>query len=401
MAINRKTLFSFSGVLAVGAPLYCEMAYASITDPAEFTAQVDAQYRHFISVGEAGQDQEQPSLSLTPSWRWTVADNASMTITPFVRYDHMDGERTHADIREFKYLTYWQDYEFSVGIDKVFWGVTESEHLVDVINQVDGVESPDNEEKLGQPMAHFTSIKDWGTVEAFLLPYFRARTYPGTSGRLRTQLPVNTDKAEYESADQQRHIDYALRYSTTADEWDIGLSYLQGTDREPYLLVRGAELIPYYAQMQFTGIDVQGVIGDWLWKLEATYKDSYQDYTSLDSGFEYTKVGILDSTWDVGFLSEYLYDSRGKGSLAIGQNDVFLGMRLSLNDMDSTTVLFGVSQDLDSSTTKYYKLESSTRLTQDMSLDINSLIVESGSATDPLYSLRNDDYVEAILKYYF
>lgn len=176
---------------------------------------------------------------------------------------------------------------------------------------------------------------------------------------------------------------------------------MQGTDREPYLLVRGAELIPYYAQMQFTGIDVQGVIGDWLWKLEATYKDSYQDYTSLDSGFEYTKVGILDSTWDVGFLSEYLYDSRGKGSLAIGQNDVFLGMRLSLNDMDSTTVLFGVSQDLDSSTTKYYKLESSTRLTQDMSLDINSLIVESGSATDPLYSLRNDDYVEAILKYYF
>lgn len=397
----RRILSLVSGVLLVSTSFYCELVRAVGSDQVEFTAELDTELRHFISLGDFAQKQEQPSISITPSWRWDVSDNADVTLTPYFRYDNMDDDRTHADIREFKYLIYWQDYELSLGIDKVFWGVTESAHLVDVINQVDSVESPDNEEKLGQPVAHFSSIKDWGTLEAFILPYFRERTYPGVSGRLRPQLPINVNKAEYESSDKQKHIDYALRYSTTVDEWDIGLSYLQGTDWDPYLLVRGAELIPYYAQMQFTGVDIQGIVGDWIWKLEATYKDSYQDYASLDSGFEYTKVGIFDSTWDMGLLSEYLYDSRGTGSQAIGQNDLFMGMRLSVNDMDSTTLLLGVSQDLDDRATRYYKLEGSTRLTQDVSLDINSLIVQSESVIDPLYSLRNDDYIEMILKYYF
>lgn len=108
-------------------------------------------------------------------------------------------------------------------------------------------------------------------------------------------------------------------------DWDIGLSYLQGTNRDPYLKYQSGELRPYYAQMKHTGLDVQGIVGDWLWKLEAVYRDSLDNHTAVVTGFEYTWVGALGSIWDVGLISEYLYDSREEGAPVLGQNDLFPG----------------------------------------------------------------------------
>jgi len=54
-----------------------------------------------------------------------------------------------------------------------FWGVTEFQHLVDIINQTDLVENIDTEDKLGQPMINLALINDWGTVDLFIMPYFR------------------------------------------------------------------------------------------------------------------------------------------------------------------------------------------------------------------------------------
>ncbi|MCE0493288.1 hypothetical protein [Vibrio salinus] len=398
-------MFSINPIVSVfaitGISFLCQAQEKSVLEP-ELSGQVNFEYRQFFKEGNDSQDKEQPSAVMKPELYWSFNDdNSSITFTPFYRYDHMDSERTHADIRELKYLTYWDDYELRVGINKVFWGVTESEHLVDVINQTDSIESVDGEDKLGQPMIQFTAIKDWGVTEFYLLPYFRERTFPGSKGRLRTTIPINTDKAQYESSDKQKHIDYAARYSNTLGEWDIGVSYLHGTDREPYLISQGAELIPYYAQMKHAGVDIQGTMGSWLWKLEAVYKDSYKNYTSTDSGFEYTLVGVFNTVWDLGLLSEYLYDSRGEDSLAIGQNDVFAAFRLSLNDEDSTEMLFGMTQDLDNSDVRLYKLEASTRLTNELSLSIDAWASENRTTTDPLYSIRNDDFIQMAIEYYF
>ena len=59
-----------------------------------------------------------------------------------------------------------------VGVGKVFWGVTESRHLVDVVNQSDFVEDLDGEDKLCQPMLALTLKLVWGTFDLFvLLPF--------------------------------------------------------------------------------------------------------------------------------------------------------------------------------------------------------------------------------------
>lgn len=110
--------------------------------------------------------------------------------------------------------------------------MTESVHLVDVINQTNALENIDGEDKLGQPMIELVAVRDWGTVEAYMLPYFRERQTPGLSSRLRPPLPV-LETALYESERKQNHVDFAMRWSHYLGAFDVGLSHFVGTDREP------------------------------------------------------------------------------------------------------------------------------------------------------------------------
>ncbi len=119
------------------------------------------------------------SLAVQPEYYHEWENGSSFTFVPFARIDSADSERTHFDIRELNYLWLTDSWELRAGIGKVFWGTTEFVHLVDIINQTDGVESVDGEEKLGQPMIQLSIVRDWGALELFVLPYFRERTYPG------------------------------------------------------------------------------------------------------------------------------------------------------------------------------------------------------------------------------
>ena len=105
-------------------------------------------------------------LVLQPTLYVEDDNGRSFTVTPFLRYDSADHRRTHADLRE-AYLLLFGDFrnstwELRLGVDQVFWGVAESRHLVDIINQIDLIEHPNEESKLGQPMAHATWSTEWG-----------------------------------------------------------------------------------------------------------------------------------------------------------------------------------------------------------------------------------------------
>ena len=71
----------------------------------------------------------------------------SVSFIPFARLDQGDDERTHADIRELSWSYIARDYEWTIGFSKVYWGVTEAQHLVDIINQTDLVEDFDRRRK--------------------------------------------------------------------------------------------------------------------------------------------------------------------------------------------------------------------------------------------------------------
>ena len=417
------------------------VSYALDAFELDVSGNIGAQWREFPNAGQynssnnpassdAGdieQVRHQFSISAEPELGWQSEDGLhTVVLKAFGRWDSEDSERSHVDIREASWLTYGDSWEVKAGISKVFWGVTESQHLVDIVNQSDFVEAPDGEDKLGQPMVKLSLIRDWGLMDVFVLPGFRERTFAGEDGRFRLPLDVDRDNALYQSDDEDKHIDLALRWTQTIDLYDVGVSYFKGTSRDPLFVPMFGNnlqpsvqapaptaLAPLYVLIDQVGFDLQATLDAWLWKLETIYRTfdddvesqfsaiEVDDYSAATGGFEYTFYGVADTDWDLGALAEYQYDSRSDASLVLGQNDLFIGGRLALNDAESTEVLFGMSQDLDHMATRSILLEAETRLGDSMKLNVEGLLFNSADDDNLSYQFRQDDYIQLSLMYYY
>ncbi len=328
----------------------------------------------------------------------------NISFIPFVRLDQGDDERTHADIRELSWSYIARDYEWTLGISKVYWGVTEAWHIVDIINQTDLVEDFDQEEKLGQPMARLALIRDWGTVDLFVLPGFRERTFAGVKGRPRIIPRVEKNLTSYESSQKDKHVDLAARWSHTIGDMDIGLSWFRGTSREPLLSPAryNGEIVlaPFYQIINQAGLDIQLARGSWLWKLEAINLDgNYAKYRRATGGFEYTFYGVAGSA-DLGLVMEYLYDSRGELATTPFEDDIMTGLRLTLNDEQSSDVLLGVIKDRHHDS-YLISLEANRRIGNSWKLSIQASKFLVDRLDQSLKSFAKDDFLQIELGYYF
>lgn len=340
-----------------------------------------------------------------PEFSYRLKDGAhQFKLTPFYRLDGMDAERTHFDLRE-AYWRYSADaWELLVGINKVFWGVAESRHLVDIINQTDILEDIDQEDKLGQPMIMLASQQDWGEVQFYLMPYFREQSFAGRDGRLRPPLPVD-GHSQFESDAREHHPDLALRYSHYIGNWDIGGYYFHGTSREPILRLnrQGTELTPFYEIIHQAGVDLQYTRDAWLWKFEGIVRDGRSDFFgAVVGGFEYTFYQVLNSPADWGLLVEYNRDGRDEvdSPATAFDNDIFFGTRLALNDPQDTSLLLGAVIDTQNGST-LANIEAERRIGASLVLEVTGRFFLNIDDTDPVKALEQDDFIEISLQYHF
>jgi len=383
----------------------CLMVLAAKLHANEWTGYSAVEYRYFQHESlNAEPSQHDFSVVVAPEFYHEWDDgNQSLIISPFLRVDSEDSERTHADLREARWLIVEDDWELTLGIGKVYWGVTESQHLVDVINQTDLVENTDTEDKLGQPMINLSLFQDWGSVDLFILPYFRERTFADKEGRLRSQLVVDTDQATYESAAKRHHLDIALRWSHSLGDWDLALSHFYGTNREPVLQLNNtfSAFNPYYEIMNQTGFELQNTSDAWLWKLEVIRRDTSLDtFTALTGGFEYTFYGVFDSDIDVGVIGEYLFDDRNDELATPFEDDVMIGTRITWNDEQSSELLLGVIQDMDSSDAAW-SIEASRRVGNRWKASLEGRFFSVDKTNSALYQIRDDDYIQLEFARYF
>ena len=353
-------------------------------------------------------------------------EGRSITLTPFYRYDAGDPERTHADLREAYFLAYGDigddEWELRLGVDRVFWGVVESRSLVDIVNQTDLVEHPDEKTKLGQPMVHLTWSGDWGALEMFGITWHRPRTFPGRHGRLRPALVVDHDLTSYESAAEEWRLDLAGRFSGSFGPLDIGLSAFDGTSREPTLLPTlvgtGLVLAPYYENIRQFGLDAQLTTGPWLLKLEAIHRAGAQnrrfdqrlfryeeeDYAAFVVGGEYTINAVWESDADLSLIAEWTRDGRGQWATNAFENDMLLAARVGLNDEQSTEFTVSVLASLDNGS-HAISAEFKRRISDSWSLHVEgtaySGIDAKSVVEEVLYEVRRDSYVGLNLDYNF
>lgn len=386
--------------------LFSFTKYASAHD---ISGYLSAEGRYFFheSVFE---EQRSYNLSLATSLDYYhdfENNNQRVVFSGYSRIDDDNSERDHSDIRELYWWRNFDTFEMYAGIRKVFWGVTESVHLVNILNQTDVLENFDGEDKLGQAMLELVTAREWGTLSMYILPHFRERQYPDVHFRLRPNLPI-ANEAIYQSDKKEKHIDLALRYAHYTGIWDIGISHFSGTDRKPNFGLRFDNqsnliaLIPTYVQIEQSGVDIQATVENCLIKLEviSRYEKNWGRNTAAAGGVEYTFFSVSDSSADLGILAEYQFDDRRGGRSSIAQNDFAIGARWAFNDIDGSELLLLASQDLDQGN-RFYSLELGRRFNEKWKIEAEARFfssIEDGS-TESYF--RDDDYIQVEIRRYF
>ena len=286
----------------------------------------------------------------------------------------------------------------------MYWGVTESNHLVDIINQTDAIESFDGEQKLGQPMVQFNLFTDrFGSFDFFYLPYHRKRVFPGEKGRLRFPVVIAKDDIGYESDAEEWRQDVAFRWSHYFGALDIGVSHFYGNGREPLITFDAmGNIEAYYPVINQTGIDLQITHNAFLWKVESIYRSAKaQDFMALVAGLEYTFSNIDGNGLDIGVLGEYLYDERDELALNSMQNDVFFGSRIAFNDTNDTAILVGGLADLDKSS-KIFSIEASRRFGNSWTAEVEGRFFKHIASDDLiLNNFSEDSFLNVTIVKYF
>jgi len=412
-----RRLALFGGIaLAAAAPLAGAAAEGGFA-PAywELYGQAEGETTLFAQApAHAGQARHDVSFAVRPTLlaEWLEGDLA-FTLTPFLRLDGADDRRTHADLREAKLDWRAGNWSVTAGADFVFWGKTEAVHLVDIVNSADGVESPDLEDKLGQPMLRVAYWSEWGRISAFYLPYFREPSFAGTDGRLRGALPVDTGATLHGRGGGEWAPSFALRWAHAVGDVDFGLSGFYGTSRDAGFQPIGpapqtpTALAPVYDAIAQVGFDGQYTSGAALWKLEAIARFDQvdrtgrkQDYAALTGGVEYTLFGVAETNADLGLILEGAWDSRGADALSAFEEDAIYGIRLTLNDpQDSSLLLLGVSDVVSGSAS--LRLEAERRIASHWKLGVEGQAFLNPQPEELEYGLRRDSFLRLTLSYYW
>lgn len=365
----------------------------------EFDLELNGQYRYFFESPQFEQQEDHfISLAIEPSYFVEWQDGKHLfKFTGFARWEQANTRRTHWDIRELYYQYVQDNWELTIGAKKVFWGVTESAHLVDIINQTDLVESFDGEEKLGQPSIHFSYISSFGTIDFFAMPYFRKLQFPGVEARLRFPVAFERDDIGFQDDLEEYYPSFAVRWSNSIGPFDIGLSHFYGIGREPVFLLDEEDpglLNIFYPINHQTGLDLQAITGPVLWKLESIARfNDFQEVFALASGMEYTFGNVGGSGLDIGLIAEYLYDNRDELTVSSLDNDLFVGARFAFNDVQSTEILFGGIIDL-SRSTRLFSLESSRRIGNSWKVSVEGRVFVNISQEEFLFNYRRDSFAE-------
>jgi hypothetical protein len=370
----------------------------------EYNAELKSETRIFRESGLGSEQKRSDSAAIMKLELYHDLENGldRFAFTPFLRAQMNDSKRSHFDIRELYWERVGNDWEIKFGIGQEYWGVTEFVHLVNVINQVDSLESVDEEERLGEFMLKYTRLSEVGQFDFFILPGFRPRAFPGIKGRQRTPFVLDSNDSSYESNHEERKIETAFRYSQTFDNIDLGLSLFHGIQRDTQVKYNTLKnkMVPYYAVTTQFGSDIQIVIEDWLLKTEImTRRIDSNFHKAITGGFEYSMIGIFDSGIDLGLIVEGSWQNK-RDRYSFFSDEIMFGHRLAFNNELSSDLLFGVIYDIYHHSS-LLSIEASSRINNSLKINLEGRIYQRITNNDPLKVFENEDHINLAVTWYF
>lgn len=272
---------------------------------------------------------------------------------------------------------------YRIGYEVFNWSKLESFHPANVINSnyIDG--DLESFKKKGELSLILDNEIILGNLRLYYFPFFERNFYPSSKTRIVDGFyPKETSYAKgSEYSDEKSIAQYGLSLSNNMGNLDFFIFGFKHIDRNNTIIGYKDYVVNPLAGNIPTGklgvvhsevLDL-GISATYFWdvhtfKIEAVYSDfsaenkilntnglvEFVDQTKLAIGHEYTHS--FDIGIDVTFFLEYqtlFFDKTQTESeakdLSIFQNDIFVGQRVSFNDIQGTEIKYGIFYDIERS----------------------------------------------------
>jgi hypothetical protein len=381
----------FTSLLFIGL-----IAAQPATADGELNAKLIADFR-FYPNSNAGTIDSGQSLELNID-AYQDFGAARGVLELVARIDDQDSGRRILEARQAYISTEIGGFEVYLGNRQEFWGKAESTNIVDVVNQQDAAADQGGAGKLGAPSVSIERYADYGDLQFWYMPNFRELTFNDADAHPSGELPVKA--ARYQRSEGRNADDFAFRFSTVVDDWDLAGSLFYGTARTPILSVvdMGTALEPYYAEQRSIGLEAQYTGDATLLKWESLHgKQDGKDFFAAVAGLENTLHGVLDQVWDLGLIAEAQYDGRPQ---AAAERFYVAGLRLTLNDAKDTSLLLLTSQD-EAKDQSLISFDASRRLNSWSSINFGAKFFDAKTTTSVFGFLDDDDTISVKLNMFF
>ncbi len=285
-------------------------------------------------------------------------------------WDKDDSTRRYVDFSDLYYQYNFEDSDILIGRNTRFWGALEFYNITDVFNTKDFLDDPfDYDSKLGAWNIAYTHYLESGEL-SLIVKLHEDRQRMQYIESVNNFFSLSYDDTLLTQEGENRPSLF-VKYSASGEEIqvDYGVVYENGYDSQRYMTLnaRGDLQENAYIVNKLLGYATY-INGDTIYKTEMAYAlsddDKVSDYGEFGLGVEYTLYGFWDKR-DLGLLMEYYrYEAQDSEKIDVNKffaNDLTVGFRLSLNDLDSSEVLGGLDVDLDNEE-KIFFIEYETRL---------------------------------------
>src|SRR5215203_39161 len=312
----------------------------------------------------------------------------------FGRADVRDRRSSHADVREATWA--WlpnQTWEMRGGILAEKWSFTESNAVVNVVNQRDQLEAPNGDARLGQPGVSLAIRLPAGRLTVYSLPWHRSWRFAGAPGRFRP--PTELDRPETARGTAA----YAARWDVRARRIEIGLSYFEGVSRDPAIETAGAAYRVIYPVVHHTGAQLQLLVGPSLLKLDIAHVKPREKASFI--GFTLGGEGPLTlGAADLTVLAEFTYDQRGVQAPTGLDRDLLLAARWNPNNAAGTEATASTMIDVRSGA-QMLRAKFSRRLSATWRWTAEAHVLARQRRGDFSYWLRRDSFVQVAIARFF
>ena len=252
------------------------------------------------------------------------------------------------------------DYEVTLGKRVQYWGELEGFNIADIYNQKNYLKDPfDKSAKYGAWGGDITRYFDENSLEIGVKFYEEDIKLP-TGTTPYAPLAFRYDKKlklENKRYTPTLYIKTNLVNDTYLDT-EASIVFLHGYDnKRSYTPLDANTLAQYAYRVNKVLLLAHAIYNDTIFKTELAYTDviennTMSDYTQLSAGVEHSLYGLVGQS-DVTLFGEYyryLYSDDAKlknvDISEVYDNDLFLAMRMTFNDVRSSELQGGILQDI-------------------------------------------------------